>query len=151
MTTIGPQPAATPVVVMASPEPNLLIRVIWFIFIGWWLSQLVLLLGWLLNLTILLIPAGVFVLNRIPQAATLKSSRKALRVRVDEETGVQVVEMVDREQLPMWQRAVYFLLVGWWASLIWLELAWLFGVLIVTLPLSFWMFGATGKVTTLRR
>lgn len=141
----------SPIVVMASPEPNLLIRVIWFVFVGWWLSWLMILLGWFLNLTLILIPAGVFVLNRIPQAATLKSSRKDLRHTIDAATGVHIVEMVDREQLPMWQRAVYFLLVGWWASFLWLQMAWLFGVLIVTLPLSFWMFGATGKVTTLRR
>lgn len=136
---------------MASPEPNLLIRVLWFVFIGWWLSQLVILLGWLLNLTILLIPAGVWILNRVPQVATLKSSRKALRSSVDAETGAQIVEMVDREQIQLWKRAVYFLLVGWWASLIWLEIAWLFGLIIIGLPLSFWMYGATGKVITLRR
>jgi uncharacterized membrane protein YccF (DUF307 family) len=142
---------ATPVVVMASPEPNILIRAIWFIFIGWWLSQFAILLAWLLNLTILLIPAGVFILNRIPQIATLKSSRKAVQHGIDRETGLYTVEMVDREQLPMWQRAIYFLLVGWWASLLWLEAAWFIGLLIVTLPVSFWMFGAAGKVTSLRR
>jgi len=139
------------VVVLASPEPNLLIRALWFFFIGWWLSQFVILLGWLLNVTILLIPAGVWVLNRVPQVATLKSSRKALRSSVDAETGIQIVEMVDREQIQFWKRAVYFILVGWWASLIWLELAWLFGLIIIGLPLSFWMYGATGKVITLRR
>ena len=143
-------PTPAPIVVMASPEPNLLIRAIWFVFIGWWLSQLVILLGWFLNITIVLIPAGVFVLNRVPQAATLKSSRKAVRHGFDTETGLHTVEMVDKQQLPMWQRAVYFLLIGWWASLIWLETAWVLGLLIITLPLSFWMFGAAGKVTTLR-
>jgi len=146
-----PGSTQTPVVVMASPEPNLLIRALWFVFIGWWLSQFVILLGWLLNLTIVLLPAGVWCLNRIPQVATLKSSRKAVETRVHPGTGLTMVEMVDREQLPFWQRALYFLLVGWWASLLWLEAAWIFGILIITLPLSFWMFGASGKVTTLRR
>ncbi len=143
--------STTPVVVMASPEPNIVIRAIWFFFIGWWLSYVVIWVAWLLNLTLILIPAGVWCLNRIPQVATLKSSRKDLRVSVDEATGLQVVEMVDKAQLDFSIRAVYFLLVGWWASLIWLHIAWVLGVLIITLPLSFWMFGATGKVTTLRR
>lgn len=148
MTAEGQQP---PVVVLAAPEPHLAIRVIWFVLIGWWLSQFVILLGWLLNVTIVLLPLGIWMLNRVPQMATLKSSRKSLRTRVDAATGVQVIEMVDRPQRPFWQRALYFLIIGWWFSLLWLEVAWLFGILIITLPLSFWMFGATGKIITLRR
>jgi len=34
---------------------------------------------------------------------------------------------------------------------IWLVLAWLFAITVIGLPLSFWMYGATGKVQTLRR
>ncbi len=137
-------------IVVSNPEPNLLIRVIWFVFVGWWLSQLVILVGWLFNLTVLGLPLGIYILNRVPQAATLKSSRR-LAASTTLADGTQVVGFADQPQHPWWIRAVYFLLVGWWASLLWLEVAWLLGVLIIGLPLSFWMFGAAGKVTTLRR
>jgi uncharacterized membrane protein YccF (DUF307 family) len=140
-----------PTVVMVAPETNLLVRVVWFIFVGWWLSQLVVLVSWFFNVTIIGLPLGVYLMNRIPQAATLKSSRKNLTHRVDPTTGALIVELTDRPQRIWWQRALFFLVVGWWFSLLWLEAAWLFGVLILTLPLSFWMFGAAGKVTTLRR
>ena len=68
---------SAPVVVMASsPEPNIALRAVWFIFIGWWLSGLTVLLAVLLQLTILGIPAAIWLINRIPQITTLKSSRK---------------------------------------------------------------------------
>lgn len=65
--------------------------------------------------------------------------------------GVTVVKSVEPEQRNFWWRTVYFILVGWWFSLIWLELAWLAGLTLILLPLSFWMFTASAAVTTLRR
>jgi hypothetical protein len=46
---------------------------------------------------------------------------------------------VGAEQRPFWQRAIYFVLVGWWFSGFWMGAAWLLSVLIITLPLGFWM------------
>ena len=140
-----------PLLVVPSAEPHLVFRAAWFILVGWWLSQITILAAWILNVTLIGLPAGIWLLNRIPQVATLKSSRKSIQIRTDDATGLRVVERADRPQRPFWQRALYFLLLGWWFSLIWLEVAWLLGILIVTLSLSFWVFGATGKVTTLRR
>ncbi len=138
-----------PAVIVAGSEPHMVIRVLWFLFVGWWLSFLVLWLAWIANVTIIGLPLGVWLMNRIPQAATLKSSR-SLTVTVDA-SGATVATYGDRDQRPFWQRALFFALVGWWFSLLWLNAAWLLSVLIITLPLGFWMFGAAGKVTTLRR
>jgi uncharacterized membrane protein YccF (DUF307 family) len=137
------------VVVAESAEPNLLIRALWFFFVGWWLSGIATLIAILLQLTILGIPLAVWVVNRMPQIVTLKSSRK-LSVTTDE-AGVTMVMYADREQRPFLHRAIYYVLVGWWAASIWLSLAWLAAVTIIGLPLAFWMYGATGKVQTLRR
>ena len=141
---------SAPVVVMASsPEPNIALRAVWFIFIGWWLSGLTVLLAVLLQLTILGIPAAIWLINRIPQITTLKSSRK---IQVAAATGGGVmVEHADREQLPWWGRAIYYVLVGWWAVSFWMALAWLVSVTLILMPLGFWMYGATGKIQTLRR
>ena len=87
--------------------------------------------------------------GRIPQIMTLKSSRR-LQVS-NNDSGVTVIGYSDREQRRWWVRAIYYVLVGWWATFVWLLLLWIAGILIITLPISFWMAGQTGKVQTLRR
>jgi uncharacterized membrane protein YccF (DUF307 family) len=141
----------TTVVMVQRGEPNLLIRIIWFLFVGWWLSNVVVLVGWVLNLTLIGLPLGLFLLNRIPQVATLKMSAPHLQMQIDLQTGAQVISIGSRPQRPFWQRALYFLVVGWWFSLLWLEVAWLLCIIILGMPIGFWMYGASGKVTTLKR
>ena len=58
---------------------------------------------------------------------------------------------IEPAQLPMWLRAIYFVLIGWWASLAFGLVAWLLRVLILTLPLGLIMFNFLPQVTTLRR
>ena len=136
-------------VIVASPEPNIVLRVAWFAFIGWWLSGWTVLLAILLQLTIIGIRAAIWLINRIPQITTLKSSRK-LQTTAGAD-GVVTVGHADRQQLPWWGRLIYYVLVGWWAASIWMSLAWVASVTVILLPLGFWMFGATGKIQTLRR
>ena len=145
-----PQPQGSTVIVMAeSPEPNIVLRVVWFIFIGWWLSFWAITVANLVTWTIIGIPLRIWIINRIPQVVTLKSSRK-LQVS-EQQAGVTVVGYGDREQIKFWVRAVYFTFVGWWASALWLYLAWIFCIFLITLPIAFWMFGQVGKLQTLRR
>ena len=99
--------------------------------------------------TLIGIPGAIWVINRIPQIMTLKSSRR-LQVS-NNDSGVTVIGYSDREQRRWWVRAIYYVLVGWWATFVWLLLLWIAGILIITLPISFWMAGQTGKVQTLRR
>lgn len=49
------------------------------------------------------------------------------------------------------QRTIYFVLIGWWFSLVWLEIAWFAQWTIILIPLSFWMYSKSAAVTTLRR
>lgn len=46
-------------------------------------------------------------------------------------------------------RAVYFLLVGWWASALWMGLAYLATLSIVGLPVAIWMYGKLPFVVSL--
>jgi len=48
-------------------------------------------------------------------------------------------------------RVIYFILIGWWLSGLWMALAYLLLLTIVFLPVSFWMYGRIGAVTTLYR
>ena len=54
-------------------------------------------------------------------------------------------------QRPFILRAIYFLLIGWWLTAFWVTLAYLFALLVLTLPIATWMFDRTNAVLTLAR
>ena len=57
--------------VVAIDQPPWWIRGLWFVFVGWWLSGLVMLLGYMLVIMIVTIPLALMVFNRVPFAASL--------------------------------------------------------------------------------
>ncbi|MCC7022877.1 MAG: hypothetical protein IT338_08620 [Thermomicrobiales bacterium] len=124
--------------------PNLLLRVVWFILVGWWLTGILSAAAWALNATIIGLPIGLWIINRLPFAATLRPVESFYRV----ESG-NVVSGV--RQRPFLIRAIYFILIGWWLSGLWMALAYAFLVSIIGMPLAFWMYGRIGAVTTLFR
>jgi len=67
--------------------------------------------------------------------------------------GTQVIRQRPLEQHPFLLRALYFLVIGFWFSLVWTLLAWLLSLVTLGLafPLSFWMFNRVPAVTTLAR
>ena len=122
---------------VATAEPPLIARALWFVFVGLWAGQLWLILAWLLNLTVIGLPLGLWMLNRMPQVMTLRAApARPLPVPVGSSASLAV-------------RAVYFVLIGWWVSFLWMQLAWLAAVLVIGLPLSFQMFERVGTVMTL--
>ncbi len=125
--------------------PNLLIRALWFVLVGWWLGGIVISLAWLLNVTIIGLPLGLYLLNRLPTIFTLRPQEQSVRLTPAGEWRQGT------EQQPFLIRAVYFLLVGWWFSGLWLAAAYGIGVTIIGLPLAFIMFNYAGAVTTLYR
>jgi uncharacterized membrane protein YccF (DUF307 family) len=113
------------------------IRALWFLFVGLWLGQLWLIFAWLLNLTLIGLPAGMWMLEKMPQVMTLRQEvQKHAQPKSGNGVGLAV-------------RVVYFVLIGWWAGLIWLQFAWLAALTILGLPLSFLMFERTSTVMTL--
>lgn len=128
---------------------GLFARLLWFVFIGWWLSGLVIFAGYLFCATLVLMPVGLWFLHRVPQAQTLKDRTREFRQEFKD--GVWVVTEGTRQQLPIWQRAIYTLFVGLWVGLVWLGLAWAVSLFIVTLPLSVWMIDRTPAVITLQK
>jgi uncharacterized membrane protein YccF (DUF307 family) len=122
----------------ASPaELPIGIRALWFLFVGLWVGQLWLLLAWLLNITLIGLPLGMWMLNQMPQVMTLRQQRRGLQ------------PLSGSSGAPFAVRAVYFILIGWWLSLLWVELAWLASASIIGLPLGFLMFERTSTVATL--
>jgi len=126
--------------IAAPPTPDELpigIRALWFLFVGLWAGQIWLLMAWLLNLTLIGLPLGIWMLNQLPQIMTLRQQRRGLH------------QLSGRSSVPFVARAIYFVLVGWWLSLLWIELAWLASALIFGLPLGFLMFERVGTIATL--
>ena len=131
--------------------PGLLVRALYFIFIGIWLGLFWVLLAWIFSLTIIGLPLGLAMINRLPQVMTLRPVR--VQTSVEMRDGVAVMRQATLKQRPFLLRALYFLLIGFWFSLVWMLLAWLFTLVTLGLgfPLSFWMFDQVPALTTLAR
>lgn len=128
---------------------SLLVRALWFLFVGWWLTGIWLAVAWLLLVTIVGAPLGIMLINRVPFVLSLK--RRGVETRVVSEDGETSIEHTSPEQSPLLLRAVYFLLVGWWLSLLWMGIAYLFSLSILGLPIAIWLFGKLPYVVSLYR
>ncbi len=143
----GAQPlvaAARPDLRTSDPTLYLLIRALYFVFVGLWIGPLWVMIAWLFNLTLIGMPFGAWMLNRLPQIMTLRPRPPENPVRspfYDSNRSDSVATLL--------VRTAYFLLIGWWASLLWLLLGWFFAATIIGLPLAFLMFERVGTVTTL--
>lgn len=124
--------------------PSLLLRFVYFVLIGWWLGLMVSAFAWVLNATVVGLPLGLFLINRLPTLITLRPQEQTVYLA---DHGWRV----GQPQYPWLVRAVYFVLIGWWLSGIWLAGAYALLVTIVGAPLAFWMYGRIGAVTTLYR
>lgn len=137
--------------VVPSSGPGCLVRGLYFIFVGSWLGLIWILVAWFFNLTIIGLPLGLAMINRIPQVMTLRPERVQTTVEVRD--GAPVVRQTPLKQPPFLLRALYFIVIGFWFSLVWMLLAWIFTGLTLglLLPLAFWMFDRVPCVTTLAR
>ena len=136
--------------VRESPGFPFILRVLWFIFIGWHVTFWWVLAAWLLNLTIIGMPLGLWMLNRVPLVLTLRTQR-TYAVSETRDGDVVAWRTQGVPQNPFILRAIYFVLIGWWLSLIWSLLGWLLCVTIIGLPLGVLMLNRLPEVTTLMR
>jgi len=138
-------------IVDTRPGPGWLVRILYFIFVGVWLGAIWIIVAWIFNITIIGLPLGLAMINSLPQVMTLRPARR--REVIEVRNGVPIVRSEPLHQHNFLLRAVYFILIGWWLSLVWMILAWaLTGVTLgLGLPLAFWMFDRVPALTTLAR
>ena len=136
------------VVVKQGSNPGCVIQLLWFVFIGFWAAQIWIAVAWFLMALIITLPLGIAMINNISRVIALREPTRAVRVRVSE-TGQARVESARQVFFPI--RAVYFLLIGWWLSGLWMELAYLLCLTIIGMPIGFWMFDRVPGVLSLRR
>ncbi|WP_332897594.1 MULTISPECIES: YccF domain-containing protein [unclassified Haladaptatus] len=117
----------------------LLVRALWFVAVGWWLTPALINIAWFLNATLILLPLGIKLINLVPTALTLKEPR-----------SLSTPES-SRGQHSLVIRLLYFIFIGWWLSLAWANIAAFFAITIIGLPIAYWMFNLLPFVTSLYR
>ena len=142
--------APAPATYEVQQGPGLLVRALWFIFIGWWLTGIVSTIAWLAMITIIGLPLGIWLINRIPTVITLRPRTREVQQMVDSAGFVNLVQVPVAQQ-PWIVRGVWFVFVGWWASAIVMGIGWLLIVLIITLPIGLMMFNRVPFVASLYR
>ncbi len=126
--------------VIVRNQPGCLIQLLYFLFVGWWLGALAIIIAYLLFLTIIGMPLGVLIINKIPYLIALRDTDPVISI-----TGQKT------RQINIIIRIVWFLLLGWELTALWLTIAYLFSATIIGLPIGFWMFDKTPAILTLHR
>ncbi len=149
--TTPPPLVANQNVIVTQPDagPGLLARAIWFLFIGTWLSALSIGVAYFLCLSIIGLPLGFMIFNRLPLILTLRPRTDLQSVEVRD--GVTYVSGGTVPQRPLWVRALWFVFIGWWFGALYLSFAWFLCVILITLPLGLYLFNRVGAVMTLLR
>lgn len=140
----SPQPATT-VIYSKDEGTNVIIRFLWMIFIGWWLSGLFYFAAIVLTALIIPAPIGMMVMQKTGWAFSLYEDKKD-KVIVQQGQNVTIYE---GEDINFILRFVYFYFIGWWVGLIAMFIAWILGITIIGLPASILIMNRLGKITTL--
>ena len=126
------------VVVKENRNPNIIVRFLWFLIIGSWVGYIVFLLASFFEATIIGIPLALYVFDRLPSVMTLKARSHKLEVYEDNKGRLKSKE-IRPKQHNLLLRILYFLLIGWWFTGIWIVVALILTPTIVGTPVAFWM------------
>jgi len=138
------------VVVETRESPGCLLQILWFAFVGIWLGQVWMIAAWILMITIIGIPLGVAMLNMLPKVMALREPTRQVVVRSGRDGGL-IERTVEPVQVNFLLRVVYFLLIGWWWSALWMEAAYLVCLTVIGLPVGFWMFDRVPTMVSLKQ
>ena len=126
--------------------PGCLVQLLWTLFVGLWLGQIWAAVAWVLVISIIGMPLGIAMLNKLPQIVSLRK-REEYIVRYDQG---QPTERRAR-QVNIVLRALYFVLVGWWLSALWIEATFALMAIFIGMPLGIWMLDRIPRVVSLKR
>jgi uncharacterized membrane protein YccF (DUF307 family) len=121
-----------------SDAPSFAIRAVWFLLVGWWATGIWLGVAWFLNVTVVGLPLGIKMINVTPKLLSLKE-----RDFVDEDGAPGT------QRYGLLVRGIWFVFVGWWASGIWMSVAYVFTVSIVGIPVAVIMYNKLPFVVSL--
>jgi uncharacterized membrane protein YccF (DUF307 family) len=130
--------------------PGCLVRAVYFVLIGWWLTGIWSAVAWGLMATIIGLPIGLWMVNRLPQVLALMPARM-VAVTTTDAAGQRTTVVGQAAERPFVVRAVYFVLIGWWFSAIWMGAAYVCAVSIVGLSFALWLYNRVPLAMTLKQ
>jgi uncharacterized membrane protein YccF (DUF307 family) len=133
-------------VVVRQNRPGCLIQLLWFVLVGWWAGQLWITVAWFFAATVIGIPLAVMMFNKLPDIIALRGSETYTVTYYGNRAVVR-----EMPQYNIVLRALWYLLVGWWLTALWLQVAYLLCLTIILMPFGFWMFDKVPTVLSLRR
>lgn len=130
-------------------QHGLFVRALYFFFIGWWAGLIWLNIGYFFVMSIIGLPVGLMMLNRLPMVMTLKPANQSININIVGNTTN--INISGTQQINFLIRALYFVFVGWWAGLVWSYVAYGLFVLVLTIPVGVIMFNMLPTIITLRK
>lgn len=130
-------------------QHSLFARALYFISIGWWAGLIWLNIGYFFVLTIIGLPIGLMMLNRLPVVLTLRPPSQSININITGSTTNINISGV--QQVNFLLRALYFIFVGWWVGFAWSWVAYMMFVFIVTIPVGAMMLNTLPAIITLRK
>ena len=129
--------------------PHFLLRVVWYFLVGWWLTGISLAVGYIAGLTIVGLPLAFWVFNRTGTILTLRPRMQTTTIA--QSGNVTTISHAHRKQRSLLLRAFYFVLIGWWAALLWMIVAYFFCLTIILIPVGIMMLNRLPEIYTLHR
>ncbi len=144
--------AATPVFAVTETKagPGYLARALWFVFVGWWATGIVSAVAWLALVTIIGLPLGIYLVNRLPTVLTLRPRTSTVYTSTDG-YGRTVSTVARLDQVHWVARGAWFLFVGWWLSGVVMTIGYALVLTIIGLPLGVMLFNRVPFVASLYR
>ncbi len=138
------------VVINESKSPNIILRFLWFLLIGWWVGYAIVTVAFFLEAIIIGIPLALYLFDRLPLIMTLKAPRRRLEVYEDAQGHMRSRELRPKQH-NLLLRIIYFLLIGWWLSGLWITAAFALTATIIGTPVAFWMVDRVPFIGSLAR
>lgn len=130
--------------------PGLLVRAVWFVFVGWWLTGIMSAIAWFFMITIIGLPVGIWLINRIPTFITLRPRTREVQAWTAADGTVRYTER-EIPQVAWYWRGLWFVVVGWWASALVMAIGYALILLIITLPFGLMLYNRVPFVASLYR
>ena len=67
-----PPKMVTPYGPVDTPQHNIILRALWFVLVGWWLAAIVMTVAYALCMTVIGLPIGFLMFDRVPGILTLR-------------------------------------------------------------------------------
>jgi len=138
-------------VVAKNRNPGCLIQILWFALVGWWAGQAWIAAAYVCMVTIIGIPVGIAMLNYLPKVMALRDPSEVAVTLTYDGGRARVTRVGSAPQHWFIVRALYFVLIGWWVTGLWMEAAYALAMTYIGLPLAFWMFDCVPGLLTLKR